>query len=555
MKRLDKGNKSFIFPSKQHLLQMDYSNEFREEEQLIAKTIEKFVEEQVNPNLDKLEAYDYEVAKELFRSTGDLGLLGADVPEAYGGLEMGKRTAGLIAEKMGYGSSFSVSFNIHTGVGTLPFVYFGTEQQKKRYLPKLTTGEWVGAYALTEPNAGSDALHAKTTAKKTNGKWVLNGEKQWITNAHIASVYVVFANTTEGITTFIVERDQPGVSIGPEEKKLGIKGSSTATLILEDVELTEEDILGEIGKGHRIALNILNLARLKLAFANIGTSKQSLAIAVQYGKERKQFNQEIVQFGMIQEKLANMAVAIYGAESTAYYTASILDGINVESPSQIVQVLANYAMDCSINKVKASETLDYCIDEAVQIHGGYGYMQEYEVERIYRDSRINRIFEGTNEINRLTITKSFLKQYVNAPELMGQSEKINNVFIRYSHQLLNSIMNALTKRFDLTKLNQFYLHGLANILEELYVIKAGEIAVNADKQPLTVKLFDVLCEEGYMRIENQAIVLLSSIYGLENSSKQEMIQGIRSLPVMYSNLFEKKQEIANEIIAKSGYFQ
>ncbi|GAA0424991.1 MAG: acyl-CoA dehydrogenase family protein [Bacillota bacterium] len=530
-----------------------------DEEELFAKTIDKFVLEQVNPDMEKLEAHDYKVARELFKYAGDLGLLGADVPEAYGGLAMGKRTAGLIAEKMGFAGSFSVSFNIHSGVGTLPFVYYGTESQKQKYLSRIISGEWVGAYALTEPNAGSDALSANTTAKKVadTTDWVLNGEKQWITNAHIADVYVVFANTDQGMTAFIIERSTPGVTIGPEEKKLGIKGSSTATVILEDVRISEDQVLGEIGKGHHIALNILNLARLKLSFANIGTSKQALRIAIGYGKERKQFKQSIIQFGMIQEKIANMAIAIYGAESSAYYTADRIDRLDKENDESVLKNLSAYAMDCSVNKVAASEVLDYVVDEAVQIHGGYGYMQEYEVERIYRDARINRIFEGTNEINRLTIAKSFLKKYSQfkstiEEELVNGSS--NNLFVRYASKIVNIIMNALSNTCDLRNLNQVYARILADCVKELYVMKGSHInsEVIQKHQQFRKKMTEILCEESYYRLESNAIVLISSICSEED--KEQLINEINAFPVMHTNIITKKQEIANEVIEKNGYF-
>ncbi|MDY0394999.1 acyl-CoA dehydrogenase family protein [Virgibacillus halophilus] len=469
-----------LFPDKSSLSHPDFSH-LGEEEKLIAKTIDMFVKDQVLPNNKNLEAHDYQTSKELFAAAGELGLLGVEVPEAFDGLEMSKKTSGLVAEKMGYGASFSVAFNIHSGVGTLPYVYFGTEVQKKRYLPKLASGEWVGAYALTEPNAGSDALAASTTAKidETTGNWIINGEKQWITNAHIANVYVVFAKTEAGITAFIVEREFPGVSIGAEEKKLGIKGSSTATLILDDVKVGPQQVLGAVGKGHHIALNILNLARLKLAFANIGASKQALETAVKYAKERKQFNKALTAFPMIQEKLADMAISIYGAACSAYYTASVLDQLDGSSTEeQLIGSLARYAMDCSINKVYASETLHDCVDETLQIHGGYGYMQDYDVERQYRDARINRLFEGTNEINRLTIAKSFLKRYhqteqavVNPADIHGGRK---DQFIQFSTYLLQVMMKALPveKKENMDE-KQMYLRVLSDVVKEIYIMKAA----------------------------------------------------------------------------------
>lgn len=558
------GNRS-IFPNEVSLRDIKNPAELNEEEALITKTIEKFVLKQVIPKLDALEAHDYDTARQLFSEAGELGLLGADVPEAYGGLAMGKKMAGVIAEKMGLGGSFSVSFNIHTGVGILPYVYFGTEQQKQTYLPKLASGEWIGAYALTEPNAGSDALAANTTAKwdAATEEWVLSGEKQWITNAHIANVYVVFARTSEGITTFIVERTMPGVSVGPEEKKLGINGSSTATLILEDVRIAEKNRLGSIGKGHRIALNILNMARLKLAFSNIGASKQALSIAVNYGKERKQFQQSIVNFTMIQEKLANMAIAIYGAESTAYYTASLLDQLDttVENEEDAVKHLTNYALDCAVNKVNASEALDAIVDEALQIHGGYGYMQEYEIERLYRDARINRIFEGTNEINRLTIAKSFLKQYEREDSTIEEKRKQTQLdssssYVRYAMRLLQMILKALPQEDKqmLTK-DQECLRVLADVIKELYVIKAALLRQQraANKQRIEQLITEVLCEEGYRKIESATISIVSSTI-TDNVEKQTLLDEIKNLPIpLYTNLFSKKREIAIQVIENDGY--
>lgn len=344
--------------------------DFTEEDQLIAKTTELFVKQEVAPKLSAIEQHDYAAGRELFGKAGELGLLGIEVPVEYGGLSLNKKVAGLVAEKMGFAGSFSVSYNIHAGVGTLPYVYFGTEAQKQSYLPKLASGEWIGAYALTEPNAGSDALHARTSAvlNEDGTSWLLNGEKQWITNAQLADVYVVFANTGEGMTAFIVERGFDGVSVGPEEKKMGIKGSSTATLLLDNVQVPLSNVLGKPGQGHRVALNILNMARLKLAFSNIGSAKQALQLAVAYGKVRKQFQKSLVDFTMIQEKIANMAVSIYGAESAAYRTAGALDEAlqAVDSSDEMTRRLADFAMECAINKVYSSEMQDQIVDEAVQ---------------------------------------------------------------------------------------------------------------------------------------------------------------------------------------------
>ncbi|MBP2078044.1 alkylation response protein AidB-like acyl-CoA dehydrogenase [Oceanobacillus polygoni] len=558
MEKMETTKKHTLFPNEQSVMSVD----LHDEEKLIAKTIDKFIQEQVAPTITKLESYDYELAKKLFRDAGDLGLLGAEVPEEYGGMELGKKAAGLIAERIGYGASFSVSFNIHTGVGTLPYVYFGTPEQKEQYLPKLVSGEWVGAYALTEPNAGSDALASETSAvlDEQSGEWVLNGEKQWITNAHIASVFVVFAKTDSGITAFIVERSMPGVSIGLEEKKMGIKGSSTATLILDNVMLTTDQVLGQVGKGHSVALNILNLARLKLAFANVGTAKQALSLTVNYGKERKQFNQELVQFTMIQEKLANMTLAIFASECAAYATANRLDNLhtNFSKQEDLLGHLSNYAIDCSINKVYASEALDFVVDEAVQIHGGYGYMQEYEVERLYRDARINRLFEGTSEINRLTIAKSFLKLYrkdKSIIQLDEQQKQSGNLFVHNSRNLLNMILKAFSNECDVRQQDQEIQRMLADVIKEIYVMKCVQLTAQATKSNQGIKetMAGVLCEEGYLRVERNALAIISSVVS-DEAEKQAVLDEIKgfALPV-YSNLIAKKRKIAMEVISNNGY--
>jgi len=524
-----------------------------QDEQMIAETIRQFIKDKISPNMHKIEAHDYDLMEELFKQAGELGLLGAEVPEDYGGLEMGKRMSGIIAENMGYAASFSVAFNIHSGVGTLPYVYFGKPNQKERYLPRLLSGEWIGAYALTEPNAGSDALSPQTNAKWDDEKqrWVLNGEKQWITNAHIANIYVVFAKTNQGITAFIVERSMPGVSIGMEEKKLGIKGSSTATLILEDVMLEERHVLGEIGKGHYIALNILNLARLKLAFSNIGMSKQALEIAVKYGKERHQFGREIVQFGLIQEKLANMAIAIFKATCSAYYTAGLIDEQLEQSQGQnIMSILSDFSIDCSINKVLASEILDMVVDEALQIHGGYGYMQEYEIERMYRDARINRLFEGTNEINRLTITKSFMKQY-REEEFSKTLERETNDHIRTAFKFISLIMKAISTSGQ-KQLDQMHMGMIADVLMEVYTIKATQLNVSIN--PIYHQMYDVLVEENLYRVKEYTERLLIALV-TDSVEQQHLIDQMNKLQLpAYSNLFEKKANIAQAVIRNGGNY-
>lgn len=388
-----------------------------EEHKMIAKTTEEFAKEKVVPVLEEIEEHNFDHTSRLLKEAGELGLLGADVPENYGGLGLDKASSGLISEKMALARSFGLSHGAHVGIGTLPIVFFGTDEQKKKYLPALATGEKFAAYALTEPGSGSDALGAKTVAKLSDdGKhYLLTGEKQWITNSAFADVFIVYAKIDgEKFSAFIVEKDFEGVSTGPEEKKMGIKGSSTRTLILDEAKVPVENLLGEVGRGHVIAFNILNIGRYKLGVGCVGSSKRGIEISAKYANERKQFNTPIAQFPLIQEKLATMAAKTYAAESMVYRTTGLFDqGLSqLENPegAEVAKAIAEYALECSINKVFGSEVLDYVVDEGVQIHGGYGFMQEYEIENMYRDSRINRIFEGTNEINRLLIPSTLMRK-------------------------------------------------------------------------------------------------------------------------------------------------
>ena len=394
--------------------------DFTDEHRAIARTTEEFFAKEVAPNVDAIQHQEPGLAISILRKSAQLGLTGVIIPEKFGGMEMDLASMMIVAEGVSKDGSYSGWHGAHTGIGTLPLLMFGNDEQKQRYMPKLASAELVAAYCLSEPQAGSDALAARTRADLSpDGKhYILNGQKMWITNGGGADLYTVFAKIGgEKFTAFLVERKYPGVQPGAEEKKLGIKGSSTTAVYLDNVRVPVENLLGEIGRGHIIAFNILNLGRLKLGPFAIGGAKEVLRVSLKYAKERKAFGKSIAEFGMIQHKLAEMAIRIYATESTSWRVVGLieneLEGFswkNADAAQTMLKAVEEFAAECSYIKIFASEMLDYVVDEGVQIHGGYGYHQDYAVERAYRDSRINRIFEGTNEINRLLATGMLLKR-------------------------------------------------------------------------------------------------------------------------------------------------
>lgn len=564
--------------------------DFSEEHKMVGDMTAKFVEDRVVPVLDRIEKHEFELSVGLLREAGELGLLGADVPEEYGGYQMDKISSSIITEKFARGRSFALSYGAHVGIGSLPIVFFGNEDQKQKYLPKLSSGEWIASYALTEPGSGSDALGAKTTAvlNEAGTHYILNGEKQWITNAGFASLFVVYAKIDgDKFTAFLVEGEYPGVSTGLEEQKMGIKGSSTRTLILEDAEVPVENILGEIGRGHVIAFNILNVGRYKLAVGAVGSSKRAIDLAVQYANERKQFKTPISSFPLIQEKLATMSAQTYAMESSVYRTGGLfqdsLDQLSEEESKdgkRVADSIAEYAIECSMNKVFASETFDYVIDEAVQIHGGYGFMAEYEVENMYRDSRINRIFEGTNEINRLLVPGTLLKKAMKGElPLLAEAQRLQQEVMsfmptevgtepldRERHLLammkkifLLTAGTAVQKYQDKLQGEQEILANTADIMSAIYALESAIVRTEkaiaskgAEKSELKIRYTEVFAQQAFEGVERDA---KETLYAAASGDELRMLLSALKKFSRYQpiNSIGTKRAIAKRLIEANKY--
>jgi len=582
---------SFLLESR-HPDEVFTPEDFTEQQQLIGQTAEEFTVNEILPNIEKMEHKDFSISRDLLKKAGDLGLSGVEIPEAYGGLEMDKVTAAVIADHIAKYAGFATTWGAHSGIGLLPLVYFGTEEQKKKYLPRLAAGEIVGAYALSEASSGSDALNCRARAMLSpDGKhYVLNGEKMWITNAGFADLFTVFAKIDgEKFTAFLVEKTFPGFSIGGEEHKLGIRGSSTCPLILNDCEVPVENLLGEIGKGHIIAFNILNIGRFKLGAMCVGGGRVSLEHAIGYAKQRKAFSKVIADFGLVREKIANMATLLYVGESLVYRTVGMMDAAlsevdktGADSMKETRKAIEEYAVECSIIKVWASEMVDYVVDETMQIYGGYGFVEEYPAERAYRDARINRIFEGTNEINRLIITGFLLKRAMSGQlplmpaikKLMDEvlsgpsiSDEIEGPLaeemklVEQAKKLGLLVAGAATQKYMQAIQDQQEVMGaIADMTIEIYamesaVLRAQKIASSAshgEAAALPIAMARVYLSQAMDKIESAAKKVIAAV--AEGDMLRTQLAILRRLAKYEPfNTIELRQQIAQRMIERGKY--
>ena len=566
--------------------------DFTEAHKMIVKTTDDFVKNEVEPRLDDLEHKDFELSRRLMAQAGELGLLGAEVEQEYGGAGMDSVATLLITEHIAAGFSFGLTFNAHTGIGTMPLIFFGSKAQKEKYLPALVSGEKIAAYALTEPTAGTDAMSIETKATlSSDGKfYILNGTKQFITNGGFADIITTYAKVDgDKFTAFVIEKEFEGVSSGAEENKMGMRGSSTTSIVLEDAKVPVENVLFEIGRGHVVAFNILDIGRFKLAAACVGAARAALEDSVKYAKERMQFGKPICDFGLIKHKIGEMATRTYMAESIVYRTGGLIDSIlaTVDHQAedvgrQIGKATAEYAVECSINKVHCSEMLDYVVDEAVQMCGGYGYIEEYLAERAYRDSRICRIFEGTNEINRvitigwlmrkalkgeLPLLDALQKTSEELPVLQPVSPSPDDGPLDYQKRLVDmakkiflfSAGAAVGKYGQELSEEQEILGHLADIAMDIYAMESGilraiksiGVAGEAASKP-KVDMVQLYVSDAMPRIANHAICVFA---GLDTGDAlRERLATLEKLarfePI---NSVVVRRDIANRIIESERF--
>ncbi len=562
--------------------------DLNEEQRMIAETARDY-SEKIHAMLPTIEKDKPRYSRPLLKEAGDLGLLSLEIPEQYGGLGLDKVTATVATEMFGYSGPFAVTLGAHIGIGTYPIAYFGTHEQKAKYLPKLATGEWIAAYALTEPGSGSDALGARTTAVLSeDGKyWTLNGTKQWITNSAFADVFVVYAKVDgEKFSAFIVERTFPGVSVGPEENKMGLHASSTCSLILEDAKVPAENLLGEIGRGHVIAFNVLNVGRWKLGAGVVGSTKQVVNIAAEYAKTRKQFGKPIAEFRAIQAKLADMNIRTFVNESMIYRTAGLFDANFGDLPDptaadygrESARRIEEYAVECSVNKVFGSEVLDFCVDEGVQIHGGYGFMEEYPIAAAYRDSRINRIFEGTNEINRLLIPGTLVKRTMKGElplmqAMMGLQDELMNLepfdeseaplakeqfLIGRAQKVFLMLAGLGVQKFQMAlEQEQELLMGMADVAIEIYAMQSAVLralkALEKGNAGIKLEMAQAYCQDAFERITTIARNMLPVIEEEGDVLRTQFSMLKRLTRYTPSNTVGLKRKIAARVLEKDGY--
>jgi alkylation response protein AidB-like acyl-CoA dehydrogenase len=562
--------------------------DFTEEHRMIADTTRQFIDNEVVSRIDELEKHDWKLARELIGKAADLGLIGANIPEEYGGLGLDQTSGALIGENIGRSASFATTLGAESGIGLLPIVYFATDAAKQKYLPKVASGELITAYALTEAGSGSDAMAAKATAKLSDdGKeYILNGEKMWITNGGFADIFIVFAKVDgDKFSAFIVER-QPGLTSGAEEHKMGIKGSSTTALVLSDVRTPVENLLGEVGKGHKIAFNVLNIGRFKLGAMCIGGMKLMVHETVRYANERHQFGKSISSFGAIKAKLAEQAIRTWVGESMIYRTLGLIEAgigaVDAKDMDARLRAIEEYAAECSIIKVALSEYCDFVADEMVQVYGGYGYSADYPAERAYRDSRINRIFEGTNEINRMLIPGRLMKSALSgnlallpaaqalmdevlSPQLGGLDDDdtllaVEDKLTKNSKkEALMTLGTAAQKYMMKLGDQQEILMGIADIIMDAYametaILRARKLAAS-EGETAAARYLDmtrVFCNDAVERIETRAKSTLAGMS--EGDELRTLLAALRRFTKLQPiNTIAARQRIADDMIAANKY--